>query len=129
MKPVIESYIALAREDLAMAKKVMDAFPRHAAYAIQQGAEKLIKAVLAAEGIPVPAQHHLGALAQLLPADHLWRADFAALDVLSSFSTTIRYPLPGGRMPRNPDPGELKAHLRTVSALTDEVRDWCEDKG
>lgn len=129
MKPLIESYLALATEDLALAKKVLEAFPRHGAYAIQQAAEKLIKAVLATEGIPVPAQHHLGALAQLLPHDHLWRAEFAALDVLSSYATTIRYPLPGGRMPKNPDLGELKAHWRTVSALIDEVRDWCAERG
>ncbi|MBF0166855.1 MAG: HEPN domain-containing protein [Alphaproteobacteria bacterium] len=129
MKPVVNSYLTLASEDIALARKIIDAFPRHAAYAIQQAAEKLIKAVLSAEDIPVPAQHHLGALAQLLPPDHPWRADFAALDVLSGFATTIRYPLPGGRLPRNPDRSDLMDHMKTVASLANEVRDWCEEKG
>lgn len=128
MTPLIESYLALAEEDLAVARKVLDAFPRHAAYAVQQSAEKLIKAVLSAEGIPVPAQHHLGALAQLLTPDHVWRAEFAGLDGLSSYATTIRYPLPGGRMPKNPDPRELKEQLRAVASLIDDVRDWCRER-
>ncbi|CAA6605971.1 putative HEPN domain protein [Rhodospirillaceae bacterium LM-1] len=128
MTSLIESYLALAQEDLAVARKVLDAFPRHAAYAIQQAAEKLVKAVLSAEGIPVPAQHHLGALAQLLPTDHAWRAEFASLDGLSRYATTIRYPLPGGRMPKNPDLHELREQLRTVSALIGDVRDWCADR-
>ncbi|MBF0332559.1 MAG: HEPN domain-containing protein [Alphaproteobacteria bacterium] len=126
MKPAIESFITLAREDLAVAKLLMAAHPRHSAFHIEQAAEKLVKAVLTAEDIRFPTSHHqLGALAALLPADHPWRAELMAFDEFSSYATASRYPTPGGWMPHEPDPADLRQGWQEVANLIDEIADWC----
>jgi len=129
MNGLAASYIALAKEDLAVARKLMAEHPRHAAFNIEQAAEKLLKAVLTVEGIRFPTSHHrLGALAALLPEDHLWRADLMAFDDFTSYATAVRYPKPGGGMPNEPEDAELKGGWTEVSALIGEIEDWCGDK-
>jgi HEPN domain-containing protein len=127
MKIAVESFIALAREDLAVAQKLADDHPRHAAFNIEQAAEKLLKAVLMCEGIQFNAGHQLGALAAQLPADHLWRADLAGFDDFTSYATAVRYPTGSGRMPQEPDAEELREGLGRVAALVDEIEDWCQE--
>lgn len=125
----VTSYIALAREDLAVAKKLMAEHPRHAAFNIEQAAEKLLKAVLTAEEIRFPTSHpQLGALAALLPDDHAWRADLMAFDEFTSYATAVRYPRPGGGMPSEPNLAELENGWTEVSALVGEIDDWCREK-
>lgn len=127
MKIAVESFLALAKEDLAVARKLVAAHPRHAAFNIEQAAEKLLKAVLSTEGIMFNAGHQLGALAALLPADHLWRADLASFDDFTSYATALRYPTGAGRMPQEPDADELLEDLSRVAALIDEIEDWCRE--
>lgn len=125
----VTGYIALAREDLAVARMLMADHPRHAAFNIEQAAEKLLKAVLTAEGIRFPTSHHqLGALAALLPEDHLWRADLMAFDDFTSYATAVRYPTPGGGLPSDPDDAELQRGWSEVSALVGELEDWCRGR-
>lgn len=122
------SFIALAKEDLVVANKLMVEHPRHAAFNIEQAAEKLLKAVLTVENIRFPASHHqLGALAALLPEDHVWRADLMAFDDFTSYATAVRYPKPGGGMPNRPEQAELERGWAEVSALVGEIDDWCRD--
>jgi HEPN domain-containing protein len=129
MKDVVESFIALATEDLAVARKLLADHPRHCAFSIEQAAEKLSKAVLTAEGIHYAAGHHqLGRLAQLLPGDHIWRADLMTFDNYSSFATATRYPKPGGGMPTAPSRQVLDRGLEEVSSLVGEIEDWCREK-
>jgi HEPN domain-containing protein len=129
MKAAAASYIALAKEDLSVARKLMADHPRHAAFNIEQAAEKLLKAVLTSEDIRFTASHHqLGALAALLPADHLWRADLMAFDDFTSYATALRYPKPGGGMPAEPEDSDLKEGWETVSALVEEIEDWCRSR-
>jgi HEPN domain-containing protein len=126
MSDASATFIALAREDLAVAKKLMSDHPRHAAFQIEQAAEKLLKAVLSAEEINFPASHHqLGRLAELLPPDHIWRADLMAFDAYSTYATSSRYPLPGGGMPRIPTIAALSDAMKNVSSLVGEISDWC----
>ncbi|HML13731.1 MAG TPA: HEPN domain-containing protein [Xanthobacteraceae bacterium] len=129
MKPAVGSFIALAKEDLAVARRLLAVHPRHSAFALEQAAEKLLKAVLTAEGISFTASHHqLGRLADLLPADHIWRADLMAFDSYTSFATATRYPRPGGGMPQVPSREVLEAGLKEVSSLVSEIEDWCREK-
>lgn len=129
MKPAAASFIALAKEDLAVARRLLAAHPRHSAFSLEQAAEKLLKAVLTTEGIPFAAGHHqLGRLAELLPADHLWRADLIAFDRYTGFATATRYPRPGGDMPQVPSRDVLEAGLKEVSSLVGEIEDWCREK-
>jgi HEPN domain-containing protein len=129
MKKDAESFIALAKEDLAVAKTLMAEHPRHCAFCIQQAAEKLLKAVLAVEGIAFTGSHHqLGRLAEMLPANHIWRADLMAFDNYTSYATATRYPRPGGGMPRIPSRETLETGLKEVSSIIGEIEDWCREK-
>jgi HEPN domain-containing protein len=127
MRIAVESFIALAREDLAVAKKLVFDHPRHAAFNIEQAAEKLLKAVLSTEGITFNAGHQLGALAAMLPAGHIWRADLATFDDFTSYATAVRYPTGSGRMPQEPDAADLHEGLKRVAMLLDEIEDWCRN--
>ncbi len=127
MKIAVESLITLAREDLTVAKKLAVDHPRHAAFHIEQAAEKLLKAVLSTEGIVFNAGHQLGALAALLPLNHIWRGDLATFDDFTSYATAVRYPTGGGRMPQDPDAAEVQEGLNRVGALVDEIEDWCRE--
>jgi HEPN domain-containing protein len=129
VKPAVASFIALAKEDLAVARRLLAVHPRHSAFALEQAAEKLLKAVLTAESISFTASHHqLGRLADLLPADHIWRADLMAFDSYTSFATATRYPRPGGGMPQVPSRDVLEAGLKEVSSLVSEIEDWCRER-
>jgi len=129
VKAAAASFIALAKEDLAVARKLISAHPRHSAFAIEQAAEKLLKAVLTTEGIPFSAGHQLGRLAELLPPAHIWRADLMAFDSYTSFATATRYPRPGGGMPQVPSRDVLEAGLKEVASLVGEIEDWCREQG
>ena len=67
-----------------------------AAYHVQQGVEKAMKAALAAAGIKFPrgrgAGHDLGALAKLMPASNSLRNQALALTDLTPWATAFRYP-------------------------------------
>jgi HEPN domain-containing protein len=129
VKPAVASFIALAKEDLAVARRLLAVHPRHSAFALEQAAEKLLKAVLTAESISFTASHHqLGRLADLLPADHIWRADLMTFDSYTSFATATRYPRPGGGMPQVPSRDVLEAGLKEVSSLVSEIEDWCRER-
>jgi HEPN domain-containing protein len=129
VKPAVASFIALAKEDLAVARRLLAIHPRHSAFALEQAAEKLLKAVLTTEGISFSAGYHqLGRLADLLPAEHLWRADLMAFDSYTSFATATRYPKPGGGMPEDPPSEMLEAGLKEVSSLVGEIEDWCREQ-
>ena len=113
---------------MAVARKLLAAHPRHGAFGIAQAAEKLLNAVLTTEGIAFSAEHHqLGCLAELLPPEHIWRADLMAFDSYTSYATATRYPRPGGGMPRTPSRAVLEAGLREVASLVGEMEDWCRE--
>jgi HEPN domain-containing protein len=123
-----ESFITLARNDLELAKLVSARDPGNAAFHLQQAAEKLAKAVLDIEGIPSGVTHQIGALAALLPTDHVFRPDLAAFDRFSSYATSTRYPLPGGGLPRPPAEDFLAEGIREVASLVDEIDDYRRER-
>lgn len=124
----VGSLLALAADDLAAAETLLQRHPRQAAFLIEQAAEKLLKAVLAAEGIAHRPSHQIGALAALLPVGHRWRADLAAFDEFSSYATATRYPTAGGGMPPAPDGAELREDLARVRALAGPLAAWCRQR-
>jgi len=69
MRETVDAFIVLASEDLAIARKVVDEFPRDAAFHIEQAAGKLLKAVLTTKGIKFGVGHHqIGRLAEFVAA-------------------------------------------------------------
>ncbi len=89
-------WLRYAEEDLAAAHLMLaslQVFPKQACYHAQQAAEKALKSVLVAHGIPFPRTHDLLALARLLPLDDA--SLIAGLDLgdLSTWVVTARYPM------------------------------------
>ena len=129
MSDKAETFIELARRDLAVAKTLSTTDLGNAAFHLQQAAEKLAKAVLEIEGIHSGVMHMIGALAAMLPAEHVFRPDLAAFDRFSSFATATRYPRPGGGLPREPNRKFLAEGIRDVASLVDEIDDYRKEKG
>jgi HEPN domain-containing protein len=128
MNDKAESLIELARNDIRVARTVLSFDPGNAAFHLEQAAEKLAKAVLTVEGITFGITHQVGALAAMLPTDHIFRADLASFDRLSSFGTSTRYPLPGGGMPRLPSKDFLEEGIRDVASIVGEVDDFRRER-
>jgi HEPN domain-containing protein len=94
---VIAAYVDDVVLELDAAKRlVADPPNRLAAFHLQQAAEKLVKAVRLGRGLRVTADHDIALLAEDLPQDDPWRMKFRALEPLSSYATTYRYPSPMG---------------------------------
>jgi len=49
-------------------------------------------------------------------------------DEFTSYATALRYPKPGGGMPAEPENADLKDGWATVSALVEEIEDWCRSR-
>lgn len=94
----IESFLALAGEELTAATTLSKPLPRQAAYFQHQAVEKLLRAVLELEGIPAGPTHNIRTLTDLLPATHALRSDFLRFDELSAASTRYRYPTASGAL-------------------------------
>lgn len=120
----VEAFLTLAEEEAGAAEQLIDAFPRQAAYQLQQAAEKIARAVLAREGIPFGTSHNLGQMAAALPAGHVWREHLMRFDRLSPAATRYRYPAPGGRLIPPPPEDDLRADLADVHRLIAQVRTW-----
>ncbi|HSV30042.1 MAG TPA: HEPN domain-containing protein, partial [Candidatus Omnitrophota bacterium] len=107
----VAAFMALAEEEASAAQALIAGFPRQAAYQLQQAAEKMVRAILAAEGIAHGTGHNLGQMAAALPLDHPWRPRAMRLDKHSPAATRWRYPAPGGRLPPPPSQETLRRDL------------------
>ncbi|MGH7125515.1 MAG: HEPN domain-containing protein [Stellaceae bacterium] len=122
------AFLDLAATDLAHAKANLRAFPRHAAFTLQQAAEKIIKAVLSAESVPfLGTSHQLEDLVGRIPEKNPFRADLLALGHLTSAATRYRYPTPRGDVPEDPPAAEMVEDLEALELLLPEVRAWLRE--
>lgn len=123
------AFLDLATADLAHAKANLRAFPRHAAFTLQQACEKIVKAILSAEGVAFPAtSHQLDALVSRISGQNPFRADLLGLSHLTSAATRYRYPTPRGDVPADPPVGEMAEDLQSLQLLLPEVRAWLRER-
>lgn len=120
--PRIAGFLALAEDELAAARLLAAGQRRQAAFYLQQSAEKLARAILAAAGIPFGTSHNIGQMAAALPADHPWRAKIFALDRHSPAAARFRYPMPGGRLPEPPSQDRIERDAAELAALVAEAK-------
>jgi HEPN domain-containing protein len=120
--PRIATVIALAEDEHAAARLLAAGQRRQAAFYLQQAAEKLARAILAAAGIPFGTSHNLGQMAAALRAEHPWRAKIFALDRHSPAAARFRYPTPGGRLPEPPARDRIEHDATELSALIAEAK-------
>jgi hypothetical protein len=95
---------------------------RFAAFHLQQVSEKLVKAVRLSRGLRVTADHDLEALVDELPHDDPWRAKLRALEPLSTYATTYRYPSPTGKRKGGPGNDEVLVWIKAIAGLNMEAR-------
>ncbi|WP_404383435.1 HEPN domain-containing protein [Caenispirillum salinarum] len=130
MTPVADAWRRQAGRDLAHARKSfeMEDF-EWACNAAQQSVEKLFKAVLIEAGHTPPRTHDLVGLARVLEQVGLLtaeeRQDLGALNELSDFAVTARYPM-GDALTA---PGEMFDADRATRALTVAEAAWSKFGG
>lgn len=114
----IASALRLAAEDLVAAKALAAIGNRNDAYHAQQAAEKMLLALLTAEGVRIERKdsHRLDVLRDLLPDENPLKASFGPLVFLTAYATTYRYPKDAGRIP---DKADRRAVEAALAALTD----------
>jgi len=120
---VIAAYLDDVDLELDAARRlVVDPPNRFAAFHLQQASEKLVKAVRLSRGLRVTADHDLEALVDELPHDDAWRAKLRALEPLSAYATTYRYPSPTGKRKGGPSNDEVLVWIKAIAGLNMEAR-------
>lgn len=104
---------------------------RHAAYHLEQAAEKLITAVRIHRGLLPSKSHDLSELIEgaarggeprPLANDDPWRARLLPLAWLSEFATTFRYPTPTGKRKPGPAPQQIFGEATKLRELIESAR-------
>lgn len=95
---LIASYLRIANEDLAGAHQLAATGNRNAMYLCSQAAEKVIRAVLTSEGKNAGIKHQLDELVDLLPDENPLKPGLRAIQDLTDYATSYRYPSPKGRI-------------------------------
>ncbi|MBI5131474.1 MAG: HEPN domain-containing protein [Rhodopseudomonas palustris] len=120
MSSAAGSWLNLAKQDALAARKLLQPPPSlpHAAYFVQQAAEKAIKAQLIHLGIDFPRHggrgHDLVALAGLVPPADPMKMMCEALAAVTPWATAFRYP--------SDDPAtELRLTVQDVEGRLDQV--------
>lgn len=119
---LIASFLRIACEDLRDARVLAAHDSRNAIYLCEQAAEKVIRAVIAAEGKHAGIRHSLRQMIDdHVPNENPVRASLIEIAVLEFYATAYRYPTPEGRIP-TPPVGEKFAELANkVEAVLREV--------
>lgn len=127
--PVV-SLLRVAQEDLVGARALAMIGNRNAIYLVEQAAEKVIRAVLTAERKHAGISHRLSDMVDMVSAGSPLLASLRAIQDLSAYATTYRYPSPVGRIPASPDPARFAEFARLVEvALMQAASEFRVDLG
>ena len=113
---VIANQLRIARQDLDGARGLAVLANRNAVYLCEQAAEKIIKAVLTAEGRHAGISHQLGPMVDLVPDENPLKPLLRVTESLAAYATTFRYVTTAGRIPRDPSRDDVYAHIERVAA-------------
>lgn len=105
----ITALLRIAAADLADTRILAGVRSRNAPYLCSQTAEKIVKAVLTAEGIHADRgiAHRIDLMVDVLPDTNAFKTRFRKIERLASYATSYRYPNPAGRVPGAPSPDDL----------------------
>jgi HEPN domain-containing protein len=93
---------------------------RNAFYHLEQAAEKVTRAVLTSEGQHGGTGHQLHMMIAQIPDENPLKAGLRAVEHLSAYATTYRYPTSVGRVIAPPPP---EAFTRDVKAVGNALED------
>ncbi len=113
----VHAFLVLAEKDLEAAEALARIPNRYDAFHVQQGLEKLLKAILLARGLEAGTEHRLVPLLDRLPVGDPWRERLGPLLDYSDYATAFRYPTPGGRIVDEPEPAKVLADAHAARAL------------
>jgi HEPN domain-containing protein len=118
---LIANMLRIAKEDLDGAIHLASLGNRNAIYLCEQAAEKLIRAVLTAEGKHAGIKHRLDEMVDLVPDENPLKPALRAIEELAAFATAYRYPTSSGRIPDAPSGSEFAEFARRVETVLGEA--------
>ena len=118
---MLAGFLRIAKEDLDGAKLLARQGNRNAVYLCEQAAEKVIRAILTAEGQHAGRMHKLDEMVDLVPDENPLKAALRQVEVLTAYATAYRYPTPAGRIPSPPSAPDFAAIMEKVEVLLDET--------
>jgi HEPN domain-containing protein len=117
---LIASYLRIANEDLAGARQLAGTGNRNAMYLCSQAAEK-IRAVLTSEGKNAGIKHQLDELVDLIPDENPLKSGLRAIQDLTDYATSYRYPSPKERIKAPPSKAAFEQEADAVQAALQEA--------
>ncbi len=120
-KKVIAGFLRVAAEDLQGARALAEIPNRNAIYLCSQAAEKLIRAVLTAEGIHAGIGHQLDRMVEIIPDENPVKQMLRDLQGLGIYATSFRYPTTVGRIKPAPEYYEFERLADKVEIALREV--------
>lgn len=115
---VLRAWLAVVDEDIRAAKGCMQpefSALKSASYHCQQAAEKLVKALLAAQARHPPKTHRIGELCDLLGPDHPLIGLVRPFERFTVYNTAFRYP----------GFGFIEAEI--IEPTGEDIADWLEE--
>ncbi len=120
-KKVIAGFLRVAAEDLQGARALAEIPNRNSIYLCSQAAEKLIRAVLTAEGIHAGIGHQLDRMIDRIPDEDPVKQMLRDVQGLGVYATSFRYPTTVGRIKPAPGYDEFERFADKVEAALQEV--------
>jgi HEPN domain-containing protein len=108
--------LRIANEDLAGARQLAATGNRNAMYLCSQAAEKVIRAVLTSEGKNAGIKHQLDELVDMVPDENPLKPGLRAIQDLTDYAASFRYPSPKGRIKAPPSKAAFEQDAGAVQA-------------
>ena len=118
---VIANFLRVASQDLEGARTLAATRNRNAVYLCEQAAEKIIRAVLTSEGKHAGIKHQLDLMVDQIPDANPIKPLLRAIEHLSAYATTYRYPTDVGRVKDTPAAHVLTADIKKVDVALQEA--------
>jgi HEPN domain-containing protein len=113
---VVANTLRLAHADLEAARLLHAGHNRYAIYHCEQAGEKIIRAVLTAEGVHAGIKHLLDEMVKQVPDANPLKPLMKKIEHLAAYATTYRYATPSGKITPSPDDATLEADITNVAA-------------
>lgn len=121
---LIANSLRIVGEDLEGARLLSVAGNRNAVYLCEQAAEKIIRAVVTAEGKHAGVKHDLADIVDMIPDENPMKLKLRSIEHLSQYATAYRYPVSSSRskrIPRAPSADALRQAIDATAAAWGEA--------